>query len=126
MMYTNTCIKAHNLIHKTFQPGSWPSALNNGRRRHVPSIRTYCATGCHLESQPRHLEAAYGHKEGIAELFLTAPVTFFGTLALPIPRGRRKFARIEGKNRGRECTIHTHGVLKLGTAEPNVAHGRTF
>ena len=43
-------------------------------------------------------------------------------LALPIPRGRRKFARIECNDRGRECTIHTHGVLKLGTAEPNAAH----
>ena len=46
------------------------SARMAGCERTVePSILTYCATGCHLENQPRHLEAAYGHEEGIAELF---------------------------------------------------------
>ena len=42
--------------------------------------------------------------------------------SLPIPRGRRKFARIECKSRDRECTMHTHGLLLLGGVEPNVVY----
>jgi hypothetical protein len=44
---------------------------------------------------------------------------------LPIPRGRRKFARIECKNRDRECTTYTHGLLLLGAVEPNVVYEGT-
>jgi hypothetical protein len=44
---------------------------------------------------------------------------------LPIPRGRRKFARIECKNRDRECTIYMHSLLLLGGVEPNVVNAGT-